>query len=140
MLTKQEENNLISRIPKGTVGEELRVAYSVISGLRDDKSPSQVASYYSASIEIVNRWFEFFEVSIPDGSAKKSKGRKGKDLSSYLKNNIGRTITPKIVVDEIGISLPTFYNYYNANRHLFKKVKRGEFEIVDPKQERAEKK
>jgi predicted DNA-binding transcriptional regulator AlpA len=140
MLTKEQESELISRIPKGTIEEDLRVAYSVVAGLRDDKSPAQVATYYSASIESVNKWFKFFEVEIPDGSSKKGKGRKGKDLSAYMKNNTGRVITPKIVADEVGISLPTFYNYYNANRHLFKKVKRGEFQIADPKQERAENK
>jgi hypothetical protein len=38
---------------------------------------------------------------------------------------------------DVQISLPTFYNFYNANRSSFKKVKRGHFEIIDPKVERA---
>jgi hypothetical protein len=37
------------------------------------------------------------------------------------------------------MSLPTFYNFYNANMGYFKKVKRGSFEILDPRQERAKK-
>jgi hypothetical protein len=97
MLTKEQENDLISRIPKGTIEEDLRVAYSVIAGLRDDKSPAQVSAYYSASIESVNKWFQFFEVEIPTGASSKGRGRKGKDLSAYLKENTGRVITPKIV-------------------------------------------
>ena len=140
MLTKKEENELIHKIPNGTVGEELRVAYSVIAGLRDDKSPQQVVAYYSASAELVAKWFKYFEINVPTDSVKKSRNRKGKDLNAYLKNNIGKIVTPKSIVEEIGISLPTFYNYYNANRHLFKKVKRGEFEILDPTQRRAEEK
>lgn len=137
MLTKEQEKNLISKIPSGTVGEELRAAYCVITGLREDKNPNQVASYYTVSIDLVEKWFSYFEVNVPESSEKRTRGRKGKDMTGYLKNNIGKIVTPKMVVDELGISLPTFYNYYNANRHLFKKVKRGEFQIVDPNEERS---
>jgi predicted DNA-binding transcriptional regulator AlpA len=42
----------------------------------------------------------------------------------------------RCVVDASGISMPTFYNFYNANRGYFKKVKRGQFEIIDPNAER----
>jgi hypothetical protein len=38
---------------------------------------------------------------------------------------------------DVQISLPTFYNFYNANRGYFKKVKRGHFEILNPKEERV---
>ena len=140
MLSKEQEEKLIKLIPTGTTGENRRAAYSVIAGVREDKTPQHIAGYYTVEISLVNEWFEFFGFNSPSSSAVKSKGRKGKDLNSYVKTNIGRTVTPKIVVDEIGISLPTFYNYYNANRHLFKKVKRGEFQIVDPAKVRAEQK
>lgn len=140
MLSKEQEDKLIKLIPSRVTGENRRAAYSVLAGVREDKSSQQIASYYTVAIELVNEWFDFFGFNSPSSGVTKSRGRKGKDLNSYVKTNIGRTVTPKIVVDEIGISLPTFYNYYNANRHLFKKVKRGEFQIVDPAQVRAEKK
>lgn len=140
MLSKEQEEKLIKLIPSDATGENRRAAYSVLAGVREDKSPHQVAGYYTVDIDLVNYWYKFFGFHLPSSEAGKTKGRKSKDLNSYVKTNIGRTITPKIVVDEIGISLPTFYNYYNANRHLFKKVKRGEFEILNPAQVRAEQK
>lgn len=136
MLTKAQEQQLINLIPQGTTGEDLRVAYSVITGLREDKSISQIASYYSANIETVAKWYEFFGLSSGNTVEKAKRGRKGKDLTGYVKQNTGKIVTPKSVSEELGISLPTFYNYYNANRHLFKKVRRGEFEILNPDKER----
>lgn len=136
MLTKQQEENLIKMIPQETTGEERRVAYAVITGVREDKTPNQIASYYSANIDIVAKWYDFFGLKSGSGEIKAKRGRKGKDLNGFIKSNTGRIVTPKTVAEELGISLPTFYNYYNANRHLFKKVKRGEFEILNPEKER----
>lgn len=137
MLTKQQEQNLINMIPKDTTGEELRIAYAVITGLREDKNLSQIASYYSANIDTVTKWYEFFGLTPQTVENKPKRGRKGKDLNGFVKSNTGRIVSPKTVAEELGISLPTFYNYYNANRHLFKKVKRGEFEILNPEKERS---
>lgn len=137
MLTKNQEQQLINMIPQGTTGEDLRVAYSVITGLREDKNITQIASYYSANIEIVSKWYDFFGLSSENSIQKNKRGRKGKDLTGYIKQNTGKIVSPKSVSEELGISLPTFYNYYNANRHLFKKVKRGEFEILNPDKERS---
>jgi hypothetical protein len=136
MLTKQQEQQLINLIPEGTNGEDRRVAYSVITGIREDKTPSQIAGYYTADQDLVNKWYDFFGFSKPNSPQKAGRGRKSKDLAGFIKSNTGRVVTPKIVSDELGISLPTFYNYYNANRHLFKKVRRGEFEIINPEKER----
>lgn len=137
MLTKNQEQQLINMIPQGTTGEELRVAYSVITGLREDKNITQIASYYSANIETVSKWYDFFGLSSENSIQKSKRGRKGKDLTGYIKQNTGKIVSPKSVSEELGISLPTFYNYYNANRHLFKKVRRGEFEILNPDKERS---
>jgi hypothetical protein len=41
------------------------------------------------------------------------------------------------MAEEVGMSLPTFYNFYNANVGYFKKVQRGSFQILNPKEERA---
>ena len=60
-----------------------------------------------------------------------------KKIEEYLKANIGKVVTPKQVAEDVKMSLPTFYNYYNANRSFFKKVQRGQFEIIDPKVERT---
>lgn len=132
MLTSEQEKTLVNRIPEGTVGEDLRTAYAVIAGFRDDKTTNQIAAYYSINHSLVLKWYEFFAFENSADQPKKKRGRKGKDLTSFVKSNVGRVVTPKQVAEEIGISLPTFYNYYNANRHFFKKVKRGEFEIITP--------
>ncbi len=137
MLTQQQQKELINRIPQGTIGEELRIAYSVIAGVRDEKSAQQIAQYYSADITIVEKWISFFDFENSIKTRKSTRGRKGKDINSFIKSNTGKIVSPKSVSEELGISLPTFYNFYNTNRHLFKKVKRGEFEILNPGKERG---
>lgn len=123
-------------IPPNTDGEDRRAAYSVITGIRDEKSMTQIASYYSIDEGLVLKWYNFFSFEDKTSSSRGRRGRKGKDLTGYVKSNVGKTVTPKQISEEIGISLPTFYNFYNANRGYFKKVKRGEFEIVNPDHER----
>ena len=137
MLDIQQEKVLIGMIPAGTTGEELRTAYSIITGIKDDKNLSQIITYYSLSNDIALKWYDFFSFDAQGMSSTAKRGRKGKDLIGYVKSNVGKTVTPKLVVEELGISLPTFYNFYNANRGFFKKVKRGEFQIVDPNLERS---
>lgn len=133
MLSQQEENKYISAIPSELDGEDRRAAYSVISGFRDQKSKAQIASYYSLSTDLVEKWYKFFNFN--DNGVQKKVGRGSKKTNSildFVQNNCGRTITPKEVVAELNVSLPTFYNFFNNNRHFFKKVKRGQFEIINP--------
>jgi predicted DNA-binding transcriptional regulator AlpA len=137
MINAQQEKILISMIPSGTTGEDLRAAYSVITGVKDEKNLSQIIVYYSVSNELASKWYSFFSFNNLDSGSKNRRGRKGKDLTGYVKSNVGKVVTPKTVVEELGISLPTFYNFYNANRGFFRKVKRGEFQIVDPSAERS---
>ena len=137
MLDAQQEKVLTGMIPSGTSGEELRVAYSIITGIRDDKNLSQIITYYSLDSETALKWYNFFSFDSRTISSTVRRGRKGKDLIGYVKSNVGKTVTPKSIVEELGISLPTFYNFYNSNRGFFKKIKRGEFEIVDPNLERT---
>jgi hypothetical protein len=44
------------------------------------------------------------------------------------------------MIEELGITLPTFYNFFNNNRAYFKKVGRGKFEILNPEEERRKEK
>ena len=136
MLNSQQEKKLISMIPADVTGEERRAAYSVITGLREDKTAAQISAYYSVSKDLIQKWYDFFSITDIPAQTKGRRGRKGKDLTGYVKSNVGKTVTPKEVVETLGISLPTFYNFYNANRGYFKKIKRGEFEIVNPDEQR----
>lgn len=137
MLSSQQEKVLISMIPSEVEGEDRRAAYSVITGIKDDKNLSQIIIYYSISEELALKWYNFFSFDKEAGLVQNRRGRKGKDLTGYVKSNVGKVVTPKNVVEELGISLPTFYNFYNANRGFFKKIKRGEFQIVNPDLERS---
>lgn len=138
MLTKQQENKYIQMIPADTTGEDRRAAYSVVTGYREDKTPEQISAYYSVSIDFVNKWYSFFDFKKNTSTNKRGRrGGKKNVLNSFVKENIGKTVTPKEIADELEISLPTFYNFYNANRHFFKKIKRGQFEIVDADAERG---
>lgn len=137
MLTRAQIDSYVNSVPEDVDAEEKRAAYATITGYGDDKSVAEIAQYYSISRESVLKWMEYFNF---DGKVATIKGRrssKTKMIESYLSSNIGKIVTPKEIADEVGMSLPTFYNFYNANRSYFKKVKRGEFEILDPKAERS---
>lgn len=137
MLSQQQENRYIQTIPSDVDGEERRAAYAVISGFRDQKSKAQIAAYYSLSTDLVDKWYTFFNFKDDGKNTSTGKGsKKTNALFDYVVNNVGKLVTPKELSSELNISLPTFYNFYNANRHFFKKVKRGEFEIVSPEENR----
>ncbi|MEY3376896.1 MAG: hypothetical protein RL463_1206 [Bacteroidota bacterium] len=132
MLTHQAAENIIKTIPAEVGGEDRRAAYATVTGVKDGKSVKEISHYYSVDIDLVNKWIEFFNLDNTTVKKDVKRGRKSKDLISYVKSNIGKTVTPKDVANELGISLPTFYNFLNANRGFFKKVKRGEFQIINP--------
>lgn len=136
MLTKQQEQKLTAMISEDIQGEERRAAYAVITGYREGKSVKQIVSYYSLDEKLVTDWWTRFSLSEPTATTTGKRGRKSKNIISYVESNIGKTVTPKQVAEEAGISLPTFYNFFNANRGYFKKIKRGEFEIINPNTER----
>lgn len=137
MLTQTQEQQLTDSIPDDVVGEERRTADSVIIGYRDGKTFDQIVSYYSLDRETANHWYSTFGFNSNKKTDAKKRGRKGKDIKSYINSNIGRTLSAKDVSSEVGISLPTFYNFYNSNRGYFKKVSRGQFEIINPATERV---
>lgn len=133
MLTPKQEDELTDRIPEDTDAINRRAAYCVINGYKYGKSVQQMASYYSVDIEMINKWYKFFNFSSTSTpTTAKKRGRKSKDLKSYIVSNSGRTMSAKDAAKEIGVSLPTFYNFYKANSQYFVKTKRGEFTIVDP--------
>lgn len=136
MITAQAVKKLENMIPEGTNGEEHRAAYCVINGVRDGKSANEIAAYYSVNIDLVDKWIDFFDLRKSPTVSTKKRSSKTQKIHGYLSANVGKIVTPKQVADDIGMSLPTFYNFYNANRSYFKKVKRGEFQILNPQEER----
>jgi predicted Zn-dependent protease len=143
----EEENNDFTRTPEfNKIYQNLialvkpddhREAASVIYGHYKEWSPSKTAKYYNLSEEIYEKYADMFKFK--ERMVKQMTGRKSKqdNIVNFLNGNVGKVVTPVQLATDVQISLPTFYNFYNANRGYFKKVKRGHFEILNPKEERA---
>lgn len=145
-ITQEDEGGIPDRVEFEKIHQQLisqipvndhRIASSVIYGHYKDWSPQKTCKYYSISMEEYNYYAEKF--NFKQRMVKEMAGRKSKqdNIVNFLKVNVGKVVTPVQVATDTEISLPTFYNFYNANRSYFKKVKRGHFEIVNPKEERA---
>lgn len=137
MLTRAQIDKYITKIPEGIEPDERRAAYSVITGVGEGKSISDIASYYSISKEIVEYWINYFNFSTTKSQTSGKRTSKTKLIEDYLSKNVGKTINFAKVAEELKISVPTVYNFHRDNRSYFKKVERGSFEIIDPKVERA---
>ena len=139
MLTEQEIKTYLSNLDKNINPEDWRYIASCLSGIRDNLSSKEVSSYYNVPIEFANSFYQNSNFSI-EKKIRGSRKEKNNKIFDYLKNNIGKTITPKDFCDALDVSLPTFYNFFNANRGWFKKVKRGQFEIINEPEQRVSEK
>ena len=115
-----------------------RIASAVFFGYHKGWNLAKTVKYYSLPKDIAkNLWSKF---NFPEKGGEQTvttRTRSKQDvIVGFLKTNVGKVITPAEVAKNVNISLPTFYNFYNANRHFFKKVQRGKFEILNPEQER----
>jgi hypothetical protein len=133
MITEKEITSILQQTPS----ESYREVAAALTGAKNQMSVSETAKFYSVSSSFVKEVWE--KHGLIGSGASTSEGKRSKKtgvIENYLKENIGKTITPHDLVSATGISMPTFYNFYNANRGFFKKIKRGQFEIVDPNAER----
>lgn len=137
MLTRSQIDEYINKIPKGINAEDRRTADATIIGFAEDKSINEICSYYSLSNENVNYWISYFGLTSSKIKNAGKKSAKSKIIEDFLTKNVGGTINFTKMAEQIGVSTPTVYNFYNSNRCYFKKVSRGNFEILDPKAERA---
>ena len=114
-----------------------RHACSVIYGHLKGWSFSKTVKYYSLDNKLAAEIWKNFNFKSKEGGQIMSRTKtKQNNIVTYLEKNVGQVVTPTKVSTDVSISLPTFYNFYNANRQFFKKVKRGQFEIVNPKEQR----
>lgn len=114
-----------------------RTASSVIYGYYKGWNLAKTIKYYNLEEEAAKTFWKQFNFKIKEGGQTMSRTKtKQNNIVSYLEKNVGQVVTPAKVSTDVSISLPTFYNFYNANRQFFKKVKRGQFEIVNPKEQR----
>jgi hypothetical protein len=136
MITQKEIDEIMKSLPKSVNAEVWKDTCSALTGLRDGKNAKETSAYYNISLDFVNECWNKYNLM---SNIKKEVGKrsaKTSNIKKFLNENVGKTITPKDVVEATNISMPTFYNFYNANRSYFKKVKRGQFQILDPASER----
>lgn len=136
MITDKKIGEILANEYRNVSGDEQRVVSSALTAIKYNMSASEASKYYGVPVSTIETiWAKHGFVGKTSTTVKKS--RKSNVIESWLKENIGKTITPKDVVEATGISMPTFYNFYNSNVGYFKKIKRGQFEILDPKVERS---
>ena len=122
MLTQHQVLDLISKIPPSADNHARRVACSVIIGVRDEKTLSEIVKYYWLPEEDAKTWWEFYGFDNVTKRERQKRTSKTSALDDFVKSNIGKTLKTADIVSQTGITAPTFYNYLNANRGWFKKV------------------
>jgi hypothetical protein len=131
---------LINSIPKDIVGEDYRIACCVVTGCLRGRSLSELIKYYSVDNDRALYWWDHFGFSNIAVTEKKKRGQKTATLESFVKSNIGKTYKSTEILALCNITNPTLYNFINANRGYFKKVGRGQYEIVDMESQRVKEK
>jgi hypothetical protein len=136
VITRNELDRLIKNLPTDLSQEEWRIAASVATGVHNEKSLQEIVKLYAINKDIAAEWWEKFNFS--DVSKKENAPRKKKKklLAEFVSSNIGNVITAEMFAKECEVSAPTVYNYINANRSSFKKVGRGQYEVIDSNKER----
>jgi len=116
-----------------------RIFASVFYGYHKGWNLSKIVRHYSLPENTAKQFWQKLNFPEKGGEDKVTRTRSKQDsIVGFLKTNVGKVVTPAEISKNISISLPTFYNFYNANRHYFRKVQRGKFEILNPETERAE--
>jgi hypothetical protein len=132
VITEREMKLILDKTPS----ESYREVAAALTGAKNQMSISETAKFYSVPSAFVKEVWEKHGLLSTNSTTEGKRSRKSGIIEAYIKDNVGKTITPQDLVTATGISMPTFYNFYNANRGFFKKIKRGQFEIVDPNKER----
>lgn len=136
MITDKKIGEILATEYRNVSGDEQRVVSSALTAVKYNMTAAEASKYYGVPVTTIEGiWAKHGFAGKTSSTAKKS--RKANVIQDWLKANIGKTVTPKDVVDATGISMPTFYNFYNSNVGYFKKVKRGQFLILDPQAERT---
>jgi hypothetical protein len=133
MITQKEIDQILKTVPNDIARE----VASALIGARDNMTPKEIARHYSVPFENVVKYLTQYDLlSETETVSRGKRAKKSGLIEEYLKQNYGKTITPHDVVEATGISMPTFYNFFNSNRGYFKKIKRGQFEVINPDKER----
>lgn len=116
------------------------MACSVIVGVRDEKTLSEIIKYYWLPEEDAKTWWEFYGFDNVTKRERKKRNNKASAIDQFVKSNIGKTLKTSDIISATGVTSPTFYNYLNANRGWFKKEGKGSYTIINPDELRKEEK
>ena len=133
MITDKQIETMLKTVPS----EMYKDVAGALTGAKNGMSAVETAKFYNIGVPFVQEcWSKYGLTTETLSTSTGKRSDKNNAIKKFLESNIGKTIKPQDLVDASGISMPTFYNFYNANRGYFKKVKRGQFEIIDPNTER----
>jgi hypothetical protein len=138
-ISRQQLDQEIKNINRNLDQESRRTISAILTGNHYEMSLTETINYYNLNQELANEFWKNYNFDI-EMKEKKKRGSKSSSIKAFLENNVGKTISGKDMVEELGITLPTFYNFFNNNRAYFKKVGRGNFEILNPEEERRKEK
>ena len=138
-ITRQQLEKHISEIPTGLDNEVRRTICSILTGYHEEKTLSEIIKYYNLDVNIANEISNQYSINV-DIKERQKRGVKKNAIKVYLQDNVGKITSGKELAEELQITLPTFYNFFNNNRAYFRKVSRGKFEILDPDAERKKEK
>lgn len=115
------------------VSEILRLRHT-INALGGEITPRQLSQYMFSPATIAKVNPSFAE------SEDKPNTRKGKmqNVYSWLDKNPGQTITTQQFAEIASLSYPTVLKFIDTNPQYFRKIKRGQYEVRNPKEERQE--
>jgi hypothetical protein len=130
-VAKHKGDHLIPKDERFLMGERLRAAY-VIEANGGSPDAAILSSY-----SIAGRVIEEFCGSMPTVERKIRMADKRRAVESWVKDNIGVTVTPQTIAEIGDFSYSTALSYINEHVNTFIKVKRGFYLVRDQDAERA---
>ena len=120
----KEENHLVR--------EKLRASYCLAAS--PNTSPIETFKHYSVD----ERVWGFFVTNLPEKSADKKVKRTDKyqAIMDWTKEHLFEEVTPQTIMEIGEISYPTALKFITERPDIFRKVKRGTYEVRDPKADR----
>lgn len=133
-----EEHGNYSSIPadeRFITGEKLRAGYCLMAN--PSLNPMEVFKQYSVD----RRVWSFYIDEVPEEAQLFGKRQKRTDkyqsIIDWTKEHLFEQITPNSIMEIGEISYPTALKFINDRPDLFRKIKRGLYEVRDPQADRA---
>ena len=132
LLEEHKDWTLIPKDDRFFISERLRAAYCLaVAG--ENRNPVEVMKYYSVDRKV----WDFFIDEVPEDANKRVKrADKYQSIIDWASEKVFEQVTPYEVMEVGDISYPTTLKFIGDNPQIFRKIKRGLYEIRDPKADR----